>query len=163
MTHSIFVDGISFTDPTKEQLMNALPERSENEIDIILSDYISDAGLASVNYDELDAWKEQQRSVVNSWRDDQFKVSIIFNYSGRPFRATLDYVNILKSYLDYLPAGTIWTDENDSDMMLSQDDISGLISAMQESISEAYSDIHREARERKNFINQSTTIPEIAG
>lgn len=163
MSHSVFVDGVMFTDPTKEQLMSALPERPEEEINLILMEYISDSDAAKVDYDMLEAWKEQQRSAVNSWRDDQFKAPVIFNYSDRPFKATLDYIGILKSYQDYLPEGAIWTDENDSDMILSQEDIAGLISAMQESLSETFSDIHRNARARKNIINQCTSIPDSTG
>jgi len=159
MNHAIVIEGVIFESPTREKILEILPDYSVSDIDSILAELQRNAEESEGNtFDILEAWKEQRRAEINSWRDEQFSLPVSFSYAGRVYLSSMDNVSILKCYQDYLPEGTIWTAEDDSDLLLSAEVVSELLNLMQASLSEAYSRIHAEARDKKSIIESATDI-----
>ncbi|HIC0671706.1 TPA: hypothetical protein ACWZTV_001986 [Klebsiella pneumoniae] len=161
MNHTLIIDGVSLTDPSSESIREIFPDLPEDAVQEILDNYALDANRPMLSeFEPLNAWKTEQRNNVNAWRDSCLLLPVLFTYADKEFKATLENLNILKAYDDYLPPDAIWTAEDDTDLLLMPSVVSGILAAMQIALSEQYSLIHREARARKEEIEAATQIPE---
>ncbi|HDY8720448.1 TPA: hypothetical protein RRH83_002398 [Klebsiella pneumoniae] len=159
MNHAIVIEGVVFENPTREKVLETLPDYDVSEIDNILAELQRSTDASEQNtFNILEAWKEQKRAEINSWRDAQFILPVTFTYDGKAYLSSMDNVSILKCYQDYLPDGTIWTAEDDSDLLLNARVVSELLNLMQASLSETYSRIHAEARDKKSLVESATDI-----
>ncbi|MCG9095312.1 DUF4376 domain-containing protein [Laribacter hongkongensis] len=120
------------------------------------------AGLVPVSEQEVidagkpdrEALREQRRSEINAWRDEQEMAGIVFEHAGRHWDGGLRVRSRMSPVVSLpgLPEGFFWTDADNNDVPITQPELVALNAAHETAITAQGFRIHARQREMKQAI-----------
>lgn len=147
-------------DVTPELIKLYFPDYSSSKIADIYSDYLRDKAIADKGKANLlNSYKTQEKDKVNRWKSDESSLFPDVELGGVFYQVSIENLNTLRLYGGYLPEGVTWTTSDNKEIPLTPELIDELIAEMVKAISSRKAEIHKEARRKKELIEQLTEIP----